>query len=474
MVYSEDMAGSDHMANRREKILFVIYLTVFFAVAATIALMQPHADTPPLYGNPPDEPARYLVSRYICRYGSLPNGFDPEVRIENYGISYAFYTMLPYIIQGFAMRFINLFTESELILLYTARFVNVLLGTGMAALVYGIGNRVFKDARFKWLFCLLTMYLPQSLFLHTYVNADSMALFSVALIAYALVRAYGEGFSVKNCLMLAVGIIICALSYYNAYGAILVSIILFLGYFVKKENGKLRYEGREMLLRGCLIAGLVLFGIGWYFIRNAILYDGDVLGLDSLIKCGLMYGNPPYAYTYAARGLPLLQMFQENPFFSGLLKSFIASYGSMAIYGNPWIYRFYKAVFAVGLLGGLLPRRKTGRDQWGRKLLIHANMLLCILIPLVLCVYYAYTMDYQYQGRYVMPGLLPFIYFVTVGLERWAGFDWLPRRVEAAKPLLKKLSGIACYVTIAAVVTALLWMLFGYALPVYREIGYVL
>ena len=468
------MAHGEDMARRREKILLLIYLAVFFTVAAVIALMQPHADTPPLYGNPPDEPSRYLVSRYICRYGRLPNGFDPEVRVDNYGISYAFYTMLPYIVQGFAMRFVNLFTESELILLYTARFVNVLLGTGMAALVYGIGNRVFKDTRFKWLFCLLTMYLPQSLFLHTYVNTDSMALFSVALIAYALVRAYGEGFSVQNCLMLSAGIIICALSYYNAYGAILVSIFLFLGFFFKKENGKLQYDGTEMIKKGCLISGVVLLGIGWFFIRNAVLYDGDFLGLDSLIKCGLMYGNPPYTHSYAAQGVPLIEMFSGGLYFSGLLHSFIASYGSMSIYGGLWIYHFYKIVFVVGLLGGLLMWGKADRHTLWRRLWIHVNLLLCILIPIVLCIYYSYTMDYQYQGRYVMPGILPFMYYVTAGLERWAGFDWLPKRAGRAVPQLKKLGGIACYATIAVVVTALLWMVFGYAVPVYRESGAIL
>lgn len=474
MTRREGPVHSEMQERRQERLLLFLYLAVFFSVASIIALTQPHADTPPLYGNPPDEPGRYLVSRYICEYGRLPNGFDPEIRIPNYGISYAFYTMLPYIIQGLAMRLVHIFTDSELILLYTARMINVLCGTGMAALVYGIGNRVFWDRRFKWLFCLLTMFLPQSLFLHTYVNTDSMALFSTALMGYALVRAYGEGFSVRNCLMLAAGIIVCALSYYNAYGAILGSIFLFFGYFLQRENGKLRYDGAEMLKKGCLISAVVLLGIGWYFIRNAVLYDGDFLGLDSLIRCGQMYGNPPYAQSYAARGIPLIEMFRETPYFSGLLNSFIASYGSMAIYGGLWMYRLYKVIFAVGLLGGLLPRRREDGCPLRKRLWIHGSLILCIAIPVVLCIYYSYTMDYQYQGRYIMPGLLPFMYYVTAGLERWAGFDWLPRRAEGARPLLRRLGGAACYVTMAAVVTALLWMVFGYAMPVYREIGYVL
>lgn len=461
----------------RERILFGCYLAVFFCLAAVIALLQPHADTPPWFANPPDEPSRYLVSRYICRYGRLPNGFDEEIRIWGYGISYGFYTMLPYIVQGFVMRFVNLFTQSELTLLYTARFVNVCTGTGMAALVYGIGRRIFQDSRFRWLFCVLVMYLPQSLFLHTYVNTDSMAMFSTALIAYALVRAYGEGFDCRNCLLLAAGIIVCALSYYNAYGCILAGILLFAAYFVSREGGKIRYDYKEMLKKGCLISVVVLFGIGWYFIRNALLYDGDFLGLETLKKCGEMYGNPPYSRSHAALGIPLWQMLFDNPYFTGLINSFIAAYGSMAIYAGYWTYCFYKILFLTGLLGRLLPRkRRPGERGPGQRLLIHVSLLLWILLPVALCIYYAYTMDYQYQGRYVMPGLIPFMYYVTSGLQRWAGFDWVPLRGRAAGSLafLRKLGRGACLCAIAAVIFFLFRMVFCKAVPVYLEIGYVL
>ncbi len=461
---------------KREWILLVLYLAVFFGLASVIALLQPHADYPS-FGHPPDEPSRYLVSRYICRYGRLPNGYDEEIRIRGYGISYGFYTMLPYIVQGFVMRFVNLFTDSELILLYTARFVSVCTGTAMAALVYGISRRIFKESRFRWLFCVLVMYLPQSLFLHTYVNTDSMVMFSTALIAYALVRAYGEGFTVLNCLLLAGGIIICALSYYNAYGCILSSIILFLLFFAVQKEGRLQYDFKEMLKRGSLIAVVVLLGIGWYFIRNAVLYEGDFLGLETLKKCGEMYGNPPYFSSYAARGIPLSNMLFDNPYFLGLINSFIASYGVMSIYAGSRTYLFYKLIFLTGLLGGLLPRKKeVGESGCVKKLFIHACLLLWILMPVVLCIYYAYTMDYQYQGRYVMPGLIPFMYYVAAGLKRWADFSWFPSmgRLQGALPVLKKLGMAACYGTIAVVIILLFRMVFLRAVPVYLQIGYVL
>lgn len=470
------------MINREEKgekVFLAAYLLGFFVIAGLIALMQPHAAAPPLYGNPPDESRRYLVSRFICRYGRLPNGFDEEIRIPYYGISYGFYTMLPYILQGFIMRFVNLFTSSELILLYTARFVNVFTGTAMAAVVYGIGNHIFSDRRFKWLFCLMVMYLPQSLFIHTYVNTDSMALFSTALIVYAMVRAYQESFTVKLGLILSVGIIMCALSYYNAYGFILSSIFLFLFAYLKKENGQWRYDAKAMLRRGVLITVVVLLGISWYFIRNAVLYDGDFLGLDSLRLSGALYGEPealPYNHSYAARGLSVIDMLREHRFFTGVFYSFIASYGSMTIWGSIWIYRFYIVVFAFGLAAFFLLRGQNGLNgmtRWGRQF-FHINMIFCIFVPLILCLYYAYSMDYQYQGRYVMSAVIPFMYFIVAGLNKLAGLEWLPGRLVGCKRMLHVAAGIAVYATMAAVVIVLFKMVFGYAVPVYRQTGYVL
>ncbi|MCH5275377.1 MAG: DUF2142 domain-containing protein [Lachnospiraceae bacterium] len=458
----------------KDKHIFIFYLLLFFGIAAIIALHQPHMDTPPLYGNPPDEPNRYLVSRFICRYGRLPNGYDPEIRIPVYGISYGFYTMLPYMVQGFVMRFVNLFTDSELLLLYTARFVNVCTGTAMAAVVYGIGGRLFSDRRFKWLFSLLVTFLPQCLFIHTYVNTDSMALFSAALIVYAWVRAYQEGFTVKTSLILAVGIIICSLSYYNAYGYILSSIILFIAFYLKKENGRLCYDWRMFLMRGALISGVVLLGIGWYFIRNAILYQGDLLGLDSLRTSAALYGNAeliPYNHSYAARGLSLQTMLQEHQFFKGIFFSFVAAFGSMTVWGGRSLYLFYALLFLLGWMAFFVVPGEGGMTELNlrQKLILHINMIFCILIPILLCTYYAYSMDYQYQGRYVMPGVIPFMYFITAGLKKLAGLKWLPDKWEKTKKVLSIIANVAVYAAMAAIIILLFRMVFSHALPVYLQ-----
>ena len=73
------------------------------------------------FGDPPDEINRFKVVDYICRHGVLPHGADPEVILAGYGASYAFQPILTYIIQGFLLRFLKLFTEDSGTLLLAAR-----------------------------------------------------------------------------------------------------------------------------------------------------------------------------------------------------------------------------------------------------------------------------------------------------------------------------------------------------------------
>ena len=38
-------------------------------------------------------------------------------------------------------------------------------------------------------------------------------------------------------------------------------------------------------------------------------------------------------------------------------------------------------------------------------------------VPFILLVKYAYSSDFQAQGRYLMPMLIPFMYFITLGYQ---------------------------------------------------------
>lgn len=436
-----------------EQYLTLLYFLIYLVVTLTVALNQPLHDTFPSLCNPPDEYFRYRVPQFICQNGTLPEGSNQEL--------YGFYTLLPYMVQGYVMRFVNLFTDSDLALLYTARLVNVTLGLIMAYMVLLLGKKLFQDSRIRWLFCFLITFLPQSLFLHTYVNPDSMCLLSTALMLYGLVCGYEDGFSKKSCAFLSAGVILCALSYYNGYGFILGSIVLFAAYFLKRENKKWHYDIKSLLKKGLPICLIVLLCISWSFIRNYRLYNGDIIGLttmDNFIKSlGVV------RETHASRGEPLSAMLFGSTFLPKLAISFIANYGSATLYAPAIVYLFYLLTFAAGIGSMVFIRKKADINSFGEQkwkyALFHGTMVFCIIMPFLILVRFAYTVDYQAQGRYVMPALIPLMYYVSRGLEK------LPFWRNASE----KRKNILSALMLAGILLSLFLTVYAGALPYYLE-----
>nr|WP_300838053.1 DUF2142 domain-containing protein [uncultured Acetatifactor sp.] len=445
----------------REKSLTVFYFALYLVAALTIALHQPLNDTYPLLQNPPDEHSRYKVPLYICNHGTLPTGYEEELFSGDCRWTYGFYTLLPYMAQGYAMRFVNLFTDSEVALLYTARLVNVTIGFVMAYIVLLLGKKLFRDHRVRWLFCFLVTFLPQSLFLHTYVNPDSMCLLSTALMLYGLVGGAEDGFSFKSCAILTTGIVLCALSYYNGYGFILGSILFFCACFIRRQGGKWGYDWKPFFRKGILISATVLLCIGWHFVRNYMLYDGDFIGLDSKENLIRSYGIS--RDTYFSEGKPLSSMLFGTNFFLKVALSFIANYGSVSLYTWKIIYLFYAGIFVLGIAGAIFGRNPEEKAWTDRKLLrvfFHIAMAVCVAVPFILLVRYAYATDYQAQGRYLMPGMVPFMYYVAHGLEK------LPFWKKSGERWKNILSALA----MAGIAGALLVTVYVSALPYYLEV----
>lgn len=466
-----------------EHLIIGLYFLLYLTAAFSLVLKQP-------FGNPPDEYNRYLIPQYIARYGALPNGYEESIRIGGYGFSYAFQPILPYIIQGYCMRPAFLLHAPDAVLLLIARSVNVVFGLIMALFVLLLSRQWFQDKRLQYLFSFLVTFLPQSLFIHTYVNTDSCCMMSIAVILYGLTMGIKKSFRYTHCAVLALGIIICALSYYNAYGFILSSILLFAAFFIKhrtappsspagKKGSKGSYviDWPNLLKKGGFISVLVLAGISWWFIRSAILYDGDILGLISRDKCASLYALPQFhpdtRITWESQGYSVWDMLLQSDFINLSLLSFIGVYGPMTIVTSIWIYRFYKALFSAGILLNLLmpvisPGKPSKRPVF--RAFIHINMVFCILMPLFLSVCYSYNTDYQPQGRYLLPMLIPFCYYCIHSIETLYFFlaEKITAKIKPAKiSTVRRIFTGFSLILISVIIVSLFVTIFGYAYPYY-------
>ena len=400
----------------------MLFLIGLFGILVFWSMLQP-------FGAPPDENERFKIVNYLVSHGRLPHGGDPEIMIDGWGFSYGFQPILPYIIDAVFLKLFRLFSDSVYLSYVAVRFGSVLTGVIMAAVVWRLSVRLFQG---KWSAALFTFFLclwPQAMFMHTYVNVDSMALMSSAVIVYAWVRGLESGWDKRTCLLLGVGCGLCAMSYYNAYGFLLCSLLLFVGSYMlggpREALGGTRQAAGKMVRRGLVVFAVAFAIAGWWFIRNAMLYDGDFLGLASRKAYAEQYAvdhlKPSQAPTWHNAGFSLIDMLMQTDYILLVAKSFVGMFEHMRLPLPDWMYPVYWVILGAGLLAAVAVRLpKEGRDRAGREkaLLFHGAMLLCIVIPNFLGLWYSYDTNYQPQGRYVLPMLVPLMYYAARGYDK--------------------------------------------------------
>lgn len=374
------------------------------------------------FGDGPDEINRFKVVTYIENHGRIPAGDDPEIILDGYGASYAFQPILTYMIDGFLLRALSFLSLSFPAKLIIARYVNVIFGLVAAFYTVKLSKLLFKDEMIASLFSLAVILLPQNIFIYTYVNTDGAALMAVIIMLYGLIRGYKENFDVRSLVPISLGIVICLLSYYNCYGYILVTFVAFMAYFIHNKDIK------GMFKKGLPIAGIVILLAGWWFIRNAILYNGDVFALTARKACALDTGDPAWllqmSKTYKNEGYSLFYMLFHSSYLPLVWRSFIAMFGPMLIPTHHYVYIAFALLFYACILGLFLPYKSTKYDGFSKnqKNILRITFIVGALIPAGLALFYSYSWDFQPQGRYYLPCLIPFFFLLTSGMEKLIGF----------------------------------------------------
>lgn len=366
----------------------------------------------------PDEYMRYDVTEYIFLHHRLPAGYAEEIRNPIWGFSYAFTPYLPSMLAAGLMGIASLFGGKGAMLVIASRFGNVLAATGATALAFRIGRKVFPGWDGSLLYAAGIGFLPQFVFLSAYLNNDIPAVFATMLILLGWLEGRERHWDCKSCLLLGTGISLCALTYYNAYGWILCSSLYFMVTVLRDKT--LPKRGKHLALRGGMIAGVVFLLAGWFFIRNAVLYDGDFLGMKASLQYGEMYAQDEYKpsnrVTFENAGKSLQDMLEETEWLEDSIDSFFAVFGYMNIFVSQKYYDFYRLLSGVGIAGflwGCIRKRTRGNG------LLYGCCVICMIIPVVLSAINSYSSDYQAQGRYFMPALPAMMLLVA------QGYSWL-------------------------------------------------
>jgi len=363
----------------------------------------------------PDEAMRYTIPSFIHEHGRLPTGYETAIH-GNW--SYAFYPqVLGAIVSAGFIDVASLFTHDPFWLVRAARLTSVIFGVIAAIFVRRSVFLLFNNHKYKTTIgnfaMVLFALLPQVSFLSSYVNNDIIALAGISIIFYTCLYAYKRQINMMIAIWFAVGSIFAILGYLNSYGFVMVGFVYIIIRLIqqyrktKDKNNLIKYIS--------IILGVPTLICTPFFIRNTILYSGDILGVNTfraayaswLDKTGDVLQFP---YQHG-----LSRLIFNTRWVLETVKSFVMGYfggWSKGVVTMQYLcYYLIAFIGAIGFVGRFLGSRMSANKR-----LLLGFILLGSLVTMALSVYYTLTVDYQPQGRYVIYLAIPIILGVTTGI----------------------------------------------------------
>jgi len=337
------------------------------------------------------------------------------------------------------------------VLLTAARLTSVLSGTMFAYILIKIEKRLFQGIT-KYFSICLGIFLPQLIFLSSYVNNDVIALLGTAVITLSWIRWLEEGASFKNALLMVIGIIICSLSYYFSYGYILMSMVFILLYFRKKKpEGK--YDVKKMLKYASFIAITVLIFISFFFIRNLVL-TGSLWGYHSFVN----QSDGP-KYTVASVHIPLWYMVFQTRWLKYTAASFICVLSYMTLFTKIWIYQFYYILLILGCIGVGI-KTILQREIMKKYELLYICFPFCLVIPVILTLAFSYYVSYQPQGRYLYGMFIPLNIIITFGIDAMIEYSFVLWKKIQKNVNLEKIQMIIKKIVLLGMIATIFYITF--------------
>ena len=441
------------ICKKNKKIIMAIFLIGLFCYYLIWTVSQP-------YNSCPDEKMKWDICKYIAEHNSIPDGRDESIRDSIWGISYAFQPILTYMICAVFVKIASIFTTQQVALVVAARLVSTINITLTIYFVIKIANKLFKDKGiYKYLFIVFIAFQPITAFLASYINNDSTAILAISIIIYLWILGLESNWKTKHCILLGGAVGFCALTYYNAYGYILCSVLICLSSAVLNKM-----DAKEIAKKALIVASVAFAVAGWWFVRNAIIYDGDILGTKTQNEYGDKYAleqyKPSVRKTPENSNESIWHMLDEDAWANTTAKSFVGIFGYHSILMSNKIYYSYLGLWLIGGLGCLLKFKDLFiyKKEEKSKYILNYIFVIAIIIPILLSIIYSYTSDFQPQGRYIMGIIIPFVYFVVNGIQ-----TMLEKFIKS-----EKIRNIIIIMIMLLIIAISFKAIFSYVIPAYN------
>ena len=385
--------------------LFTVVNTLLYIVGICAIMLILFGAFTGLSSVNPDESESIYSVLYYTTHWKIPDMRDLDLEaFSQFGTARLSELNLYYIIAAQIARFITLENGT--------RFFGVLLGVFLFYLLF------LNLKKNRYLLCALFL-TPQVWYLYTYCTSDALDFAVAVLVLYQLAnpestlqRLLRKGIEKRDILkVLLLGFLFSNIfmSKQNYYViAIYAFVILLTELFeVDKEKRKIRFIA-------CLwIAGAALLCLGIRYIPEFLHYgihkQQVILELQNEIAIPKLRPNSPpevqsSAFNLYGKGIPFKEFWLHMGLNTMLFRSFTGTYGCLA-YPSPEGYFAVMGILYFFLYLGISWNIWREKGAWAKKvkfLLLH----LMTLISYGLVLFNGYFIDFQAQGRYMLPVLI--------------------------------------------------------------------
>ncbi len=301
-----------------------------------------------------------------------------------------------------------------------ARFTSLASGILFVAFTYGAAYCVLRRRALATCLVAVVAFIPQLLFTNSYTNMDAHSLAISAFLGFTLVKFMQRPRARKWQILHAIALFgLLPVAKYNYFilgaGALALTI-----YTLTKE----KLKQSELLRFGlyALLSFLILASF-WY-VRNLVQYH-DLLGQSFVIqKMAEHHALGPKL----PLNLESLNLLLQMDFFNILFRSFFFGFGLMNFFLQEYDYKIVLALLLV--IGSIFTYnllQPVEKQPINRKLvwltLLYA--LVC-LGTLGVIVYNSLAYDFQPQGRYMYPVLVPTVLLLAYAITKDARNKILP------------------------------------------------
>jgi 4-amino-4-deoxy-L-arabinose transferase-like glycosyltransferase len=409
--------------SNKEKEYVAILLLTALLLYTIWAIVIPFGMTP-TESMAPDEWQRFDVVNFIFKYRELPITGDMRLQYGGYGITYASTPYFPYMISGglcILFDTIGIGMEPYLV----ARLLSVISGVVTVYFCWLISNKIFRNKKVKYFFPIFVMFMPQFAFVCGYVNQDSFTIMLTAIVIYLWLLGIETNWKTKVVVATGITLGVVMLSYLNGYSIIVATLVVVLISYKNKMS-------KEFLYKFLICIGVMFLVCGWFFIRNAYINNGDFLGLSYSKVVAEELAIPSYRpsnrVSLNAKGVGFAEMLFSSDWMVTSFKSFWGLFGSMDRLMPAGFYFFF-FILSLFAFGGAFAKAKDvilkGFNTY-KNYFFYIGLLVSVIISIILHMYYSLYSDYQPQGRYMFPALIPILIIMCRGMdeaisEKWKG-----------------------------------------------------